>query len=260
MSLAKTSMAFILLGATALTPLVGATHPPLPQTPAVSAAPTNSSKTAGPEVAFKMLPLHPPEHGPDRAKTVAIFLTGDGGWASFDQKVCAALTSAGVPATGFDTGAYFSEMRDPTIASQALAGAIETVKDRWSADHVIIVGYSFGADVAPFLVNRLPPDLKSSIDRVALMSPSAEAPFQVTLTERVGLDAPGARPVIPELKTLNDAGARIACLYGERDHDAVCPSLTLASMKKVEMRGGHGLADDHQAVANAILQAWPVER
>ena len=247
------SIALALIGTTVLLSCAPAAPSPQPE-------PQTIKRSASePQLAFKTLPLHPPTQSPDRAKTVAIFLTGDGGWASFDQKVCADLSAAGVPTTGFDTGVYFSEKRDPAVASRALADTIEAVKDRWGAEYVVLVGYSFGADVAPFLVNRLPPALRSSIDRVALMSPSNEAPSQITLMERVGLDSPGARPVIPELKALDASGMHVACLYGERDHDAICPSLSLASMKTVKLRGGHGLDDDHRAVAVAILGAWPVE-
>lgn len=209
--------------------------------------------------AFDALPLHAPEVGPATAATVGIFMTGDGGWAPFDTRVAADMSRAGVPTVGFDTGDYFATMRTPEEAAAALGQTMSAVMERYHAQHVILVGYSFGADVGPFLVNRLPAELQRRIDRVALMSPSDTAPFQVTLLERAGLEAPGARPVIPELTEMAAQGHHIACLHGEDDHDAICTKPGVPEMRAIEMRGGHGLHDDHQAVADAILGAWPVE-
>ena len=207
---------------------------------------------------FDTLPLHAPDVGPTTAATVGIFMTGDGGWAPFDTKISADMSRAGVPTVGFDTGDYFATMRTPEKAAEALAKAISVTMERYQAQHVILVGYSFGADVAPFLVNRLPEHLRSHIDRVALMSPSDMAPFQVTLLERAGLEAPAARPVIPELTQMVEQGHRTLCLYGENDNGAICTKADIPGVRALQMRGGHGLHDDHQAVADAILAAWPL--
>jgi type IV secretory pathway VirJ component len=218
-----------------------------------------ASEAAHQPSVFDTLPLHAPDVGPAIAATVGIFLTGDGGWAPFDTRVSEDMSRAGVPTIGFDTGEYFSTMRTPEEAAEALGQAMSAAMEKYHAQRVILVGYSFGADVAPFLVNRLPDHLRRSIDRVALMSPSDTAPFQVTLLERAGLEAPGARPVIPELTEMTAQGHRTVCLYGENDHDAICTKMSPPDMRSVQMRGGHGLHDDHQSVANAILTAWPLD-
>lgn len=207
----------------------------------------------------RALPLHVPEVGPATAATVGIFMTGDGGWAPFDTNVSADMSRAGVPTVGFDTGEYFSSIRTPEEAAGALGQTISAAMERYHAQHVILVGYSFGADIEPFLINRLPEHLRRCIDRIALMSPSDTAPFQVTLLERAGLEAPGARAVIPELAEMAARGHRIVCLHGENDHDAICEKANIPDMRSVQMRGGHGLHGDHQAVAEAILRAWPVD-
>ena len=204
------------------------------------------------------LPLHAVGAANSREPTFAIFLTGDGGWASFDRRVCADLAAQGVPTIGFDTGAYFDNMRSPDEAAAALARTLRAGMAQWHANRAIVVGYSFGADVAPFLINRLPADLRSHIDRVALMAPSSEAPFQVTAAERVGLSEPGARPVVPEIQQTSQLGLRIVCLYGVTDQGAICPHLSIAAMKDAPLSGGHGFHGDDEGVAHAILSAWPV--
>jgi type IV secretory pathway VirJ component len=199
------------------------------------------------------LPLHAVDAGRSSAPIAAIYLTGDGGWAPFDQRVVGDLAKAGVPTLAWDTGDYFSTMRDPQTAAADLARAARDAMTRWRAQKFIVVGYSFGADVAPFLVDRLPADLRSRVDRVALMGPSEQAPFQVTAAERVGLSNPGARPVRPELATLTQDGVRVVCLYGQNDHDAICPMMTDPGVTKTALPGGHGFAGNDAAVARAIL-------
>jgi type IV secretory pathway VirJ component len=199
------------------------------------------------------LPLHAVGGGRAAAPVAAIYLTGDGGWAPFDQRVVADLAKAGIPTLALDTGAYFNVMRDPQAAADDLARAARTAQQRWQAQKIIVVGYSFGADVAPFLVDRLPAGLRAQIVRVALMGPSQIAPFQVTAAERVGLDNPGARPVGPELGILARSGVRVVCLYGQNDHDAICPSTQDRGVTHAALPGGHGFKGDDVAVANAIL-------
>ena len=52
----------------------------------------------------------------------------------------------------------------------------------WTAWHlarrkqrVLLVGYSFGADVLPFVVNRLPPDLRDRVASVSLLGIDSNA-------------------------------------------------------------------------------------
>ena len=64
---------------------------------------------------------------------------------------------------------------------------------------MLLVGYSFGADVLPFVVNRLPADLRARVASVSLLGIDSNASFEVRVTDWVGADdgrrtdAPGAR-------------------------------------------------------------------
>lgn len=220
-------------------------------------ADSGGAGTRGAAASVSDLPLHAVGTQAS-APTFAVFLTGDGGWAAFDQRVCADLAQRGVPTIGFDAGAYFSVMRSPEEAAQALARTLRAGMQRWHAQRAIVIGYSFGADVMPFLVDRLPQDLRAHIDRVALMAPSTTAPFQVTAGERVGLETPGGRPILPELQADARQGLHIVCIYGATDRSAICPTLRLPETQSPELAGGHGFNGKDDAVAAAILSAWRV--
>ena len=57
---------------------------------------------------------------------------------------------------------------------------------QWSVNRVILVGYSFGADVVPFLVNRLPSGLLPLVRSVALLGLSETAEFEFHLSDWIG--------------------------------------------------------------------------
>ena len=90
------------------------------------------------------------------ATLLAVVLSGDGGWAEIDKSISAGLSTAGVPVVGWSSLDYYWTPRSPERAAGDLARIIEHYTTAWQKARVLIVGYSFGADVAPFLVNRLP--------------------------------------------------------------------------------------------------------
>lgn len=227
-----------------------ATHAPHSGT---AAAPPMAAAVAPSGDSVSDLPLHPVSAGNGPWHTMAVFLTGDGGWAPFDERVCADLAAAGMPTIALDTGDYFSRLRTPDEAARALARTVRHGLAEFGAERVTLIGYSFGADVMPFLLARLPEELQAKVDRVALMSPGPIAPFQVTAAERIGLDSPGGRPTVPALAEVSSAKADIRCLYGEGDPDAICPGLRLPGTTPIRLPGGHGFGDDHARVAEAIL-------
>ena len=52
--------------------------------------------------------------------------------------------------------------RTPEESARALEGVIRAYKLRWHKDKVILIGYSRGADALPFMISRLPNDVRSS--------------------------------------------------------------------------------------------------
>ena len=108
-----------------------------------------------PDVADLSLVEVPATNGRER-DTLAILLTGDGGWAGLDKTVAAGLSAHGVPVVGWSSLGYYWTPRNPAAAAADLKRIIEHYTTAWRRSRVLIVGYSFGADVAPFLVTVSP--------------------------------------------------------------------------------------------------------
>ncbi len=148
---------------------------------------------------------------------------------------------------------YYWTPRTPEGAAADLARVMGHYLDAWHKSRAVLVGYSFGADVLPFLVNRLPPELKSRVALVALLSPGRKADFAFHLADWLGESSPRARPVLPEVQAIR--GAPVLCVYGEREGGSLCPLLAPSEARVLERKGGHRIGGGYDAVVQDILQA-----
>jgi type IV secretory pathway VirJ component len=186
--------------------------------------------------------------------TFAVFLSGDGGWAAIDKAVAAALRNHGVSVAGINSMKYFWRTRTPEGASADLARVIRHFNAAWHADSVIVIGYSRGAGVAPFMVNRLPEELRARVRLMALLGAEHTAGFKFHLTDLFSLGSTkGEPPVLPEIERFGTATPLI-CFYGADETDTICPQLT-APHEVVKLGGGHHFDGNYGAIGDRIYQA-----
>ena len=114
------------------------------------------------------LPLHVVRSGTPSAR-IAVLLSGDGGWAAFDRNLAARLARDSIGVVGLDSRAYLGSTRAPDVVAADLARILRNFLGNWAATRASIIGYSRGADIVPFAVNRLPPDVRKAVDQVVLI-------------------------------------------------------------------------------------------
>jgi type IV secretory pathway VirJ component len=189
----------------------------------VAAARPDAPPPAAAEVAD--LPLvELPATGAVARPELAVILSGDGGWAGLDKEVGGALAARGIPVVGWSSLQYYWHARTPEEAAHDLERTLRHYLAAWGRERAVLVGYSFGADVLPFLVQRLPADLRQRIAEVALLSPSTTAQFEFHVVEWIGHDAADALPTAPAIASL--AGLRLFCFKGEKEADSGCDAVT----------------------------------
>ena len=211
------------------------------------AAPPPTVAAAAPEISD--LPLHE-VHAGGEAQEFALLLTGDGGWAGLDQELAARLAANGVPTVALNSLKYFWTARTPEQTAQDVARVLRHYFAVWRAQRVLLIGYSFGADVLPFVVNRLPPDLRARVASVSLLGIDAHASFEVHVAEWVGSDD-GGPPTRPELTALT--GVPVLCIYGEGETDSICPALPPGMVSRQQLGKGHHFSGDYALLADHIL-------
>ena len=209
----------------------------------------------GPTEALADLPLvELPADGP--GELMAVVYSGDGGWRDIDKDLADRLREVGVPVVGVDSLRYFWSERSPDEAAAQLAQIIDYYRTAWSRPKVVLIGYSFGADVLPFLYNRLPEADRQAVARIALLALSESADFEIHVTGWLGVAGhEGARPTPPELARL--PLAQVQCFYGAEEPETACTLEPLQGARIVKVPGGHHFDGDYAKLADMILEGLP---
>lgn len=193
--------------------------------------------------------------------TLALLISGDGGWAGIDKELAAELSKQGMPVVGLDSLRYFWKERTPQSTAADVDRILRYYLSAWNKQAVVLIGFSQGADVMPFVVNRLPRATQERMKMVALLSLSQTAVFEFHLQNWLGGDK-GAIPVEPEL--LRMKGVRALCVYGEDEDDSLCAMPAAQSLQRqgslqvVKLSGGHHFDGDYASLARLLLNRMAV--
>ncbi len=199
-----------------------------------------------------------PAHG-DRSDLFAVIISGDGGWAGLDREVGGALAERGIPVVGLNALQYFWTRRTPEGASEDLARILRHYQRTWNKKYVLLIGYSLGAEVLPFMANRLPSDLLHQVREIVLLGPGRKTEFKFHLTEWLGESGGGsAKPVLPEVEKLRNR--KVICLYGTEEAGSLCPLLGPGLAKVIPMPGGHHFGGKYEPISDIILKEVEIKR
>jgi type IV secretory pathway VirJ component len=216
----------------------------------LSAGLATAAAPAAPEASLADLPLVPVVSTVP-SDTFAVLLSGDGGWAGIDKQLAAKLSAAGVPVVGLDSLRYFWSARTPEGLAQDLDRVLRAYAAHWKKSRALLIGYSQGADVLPFAVNRLSAASRSLVAHTVLIGPGEKASFEFRLSNWLSRDK-GGRPLKPELQQLT--AANTLCIYGTDDRDTVCPRVPDDQVTAVPMAGDHHFDGIYQKLTEQILQ------
>jgi type IV secretory pathway VirJ component len=192
----------------------------------------------------------PAAPGTSPTDTFAIVMSGDGGWAGLDKDVAQALSEHGIPVVGLDSLRYFWSARTPEGLAGDTARLIHYYLDHWGKKRVLLIGYSQGADVLPFAVNRLPAAARAQVALTVLMGMSEHAVFEFHVSNWISDDNSGPA-TLPEVDRMS--ATPVLCIYGEGDNDSLCPKLDPSKVRIVKMKGGHHFNGDYSGLAQQIL-------
>jgi type IV secretory pathway VirJ component len=190
-------------------------------------------------------------HGKDENDELVVLLTGDGGWAGLDKGIAGEFASHGIATVALNSLKYFWTKRTPEETAQDVSRVIRHYLEAWKKDRVILIGYSFGADVMPFVLGALPGDVRSKVGTVNLLGLSSTATFEVKLSDWIGSGKNGL-PIAPQVAALRNPPP-MQCLYGEGEKDSLCSRLP-ARVERRQIGRGHHFSGDYDAIARAILR------
>ena len=222
---------------------------PVVEVPAQPVAPQPASPPASPQPASSQ---PAPSQLAVPSDVFAIIMSGDGGWAGLDQDIAAALSARGIPVVGLDSLRYYWTARTPEGVAADTDRMIRYYLPRFAKKRVLLIGYSQGADVLPFAVNRLPQATKAQVALTAILGMSEHALFEFHVSSWISDDNSGPA-TLPEVDRIS--GMPVLCIYGEDEHDSLCPKLDPKKFIVVKVKGGHHFDGNYAGLADDILNA-----
>ena len=191
----------------------------------------------------------------DEGDMLAVFISGDGGWAAIDRGVTAELTRAGVYVVGLNSLHYFFKTKTPDVTGRDLERIVRCYTNRTGRREVVLVGYSRGAEILPFMVARLSEDVRRETRLVALLGPGQGAQFKFHVVDWwADVHRASDLPVLPEaerfVRTLP-----VLCVYGADETDTVCPALEKDGAQAVALTGGHHFDGGYDQLGQIVVHA-----
>jgi type IV secretory pathway VirJ component len=185
---------------------------------------------------------------------LAVILSGDGGWRDIDKRIGQVLAEGDIGVVGLDSLRYFWSAKTPEQVGRDLDRIVAHYQAAWRVHDVLLIGYSFGADVLPASYNRMSPQTQSAVVQISLLGLAEMASFEFHVSGWLGLISSDALPIAPEVARL-DLG-KVQCFYGEEEDDSLCRKPVLAGAELIETKGGHHFDGDYQALARRIIEGY----
>ena len=185
---------------------------------------------------------------------LAVFLTGDGGFAELDKQIAHVLADSGIAVVALDTRAYLWQRRTPEETARDVARVARHYAAAWHRDRIILAGYSHGADILPFVADRLPPDVASRVSLLAMLGLGTGASFQFHFADLLrDVRRKTDLPILPELEKLR--GHSMLCIYGTDEDDSACRDADSTLIARRPLPGDHHFDRAYAAIAGIIAAA-----
>ncbi|HZN03114.1 MAG TPA: alpha/beta fold hydrolase [Candidatus Polarisedimenticolia bacterium] len=219
---------------------------PAGENPVAAGAATPESATVL-EAALDRLDLPLVNRLTERPRAFLVFLSGDGGWSSLDRALANRLVRDHVDTIGISALQYFWKEKPAALVAADLRRILDLL--RASGKPVLLGGYSFGAEVAPFLVNRSEP----SFAGLVLVAPGPYATWEVSALDWLRQkEKPSPDRVRPRIESLGEDLPTL-CIYGAEDRESACSGLASTSGRLVRaLGGGHHFGGDYDVIADAV--------
>jgi type IV secretory pathway VirJ component len=187
----------------------------------------------------------------DTTKPLIFYITGDGGFNKFSTSLMQSLNKKGFSVIGLNAKDYFWNKRKPEEAATAIEEAINESNKVWRKRNIVLIGYSFGADVSPFMLTHFSPALSNRINRLVLLSPSAKTDFEIHVLQMFGWRKGEGESVPGEI---NKVSKPVTIIVGDDENDFPFDQLTIKNKQVIKMRGGHHYDGDVDALCKQVMQ------
>lgn len=183
---------------------------------------------------------------------LAIFLTGDGGFAELDRQIAHVLADSGIAVVALDTRSYLWQRRTPDETAHDVARIVRHYAAEWHREKILLAGYSHGADILPFAASRLPADVAPRVALLAMLGLGTGASFQFHFADLLrDIQRKSDLPIGSELEKLR--GHPMLCIYGTEEDRSACRDADPALITRRALPGDHHFDRAYAAIATMLV-------
>lgn len=186
----------------------------------------------------------------EATRPIIFYATGDGGWTKFSNTLIKSFNDAGYPVIALNSRSYFWKKKTPMQTAADVGSLLGKYLTDWKRDSVVLVGYSFGADVTPFIQNYLNGDIAGKTAHIVLMLPYKSTDFEVHLAEMLGIPRSDAYSVPDEV---NKVKKPVLFVLGTERDQFPLNTLHIKNYNSITIDGGHHFDDNAGKVAQQVL-------
>lgn len=175
--------------------------------------------------------------GSPASKTLFFYISGDGGLNNFFSRTfMQQFRQQGLSIIGMSSKSYFWSKKTPAQAAWDIGNVINAYLKKWNCQDFVLIGYSFGADVAPFIQMRFSSGLGRQAKHIILMSPSQKTDFEIHLLSSLGFYKNKGLNVPNEINKLT---VSTTLIFGSNEKDFPIESITAKNVKIIRVPGSH---------------------
>jgi type IV secretory pathway VirJ component len=179
------------------------------------------------------------------------YISGDGGINNFTSKLSAGISQGGYQVFTLNARNFFWGKKVPQQVADELASFVQSRLANRKNQRWMLIGYSFGADVMPFIINRLPGTLKSKLSDAIFLAPSPTTDFQIRLLDMAGMNRRRSLDVVAEINKM--AVSRTVIITEKDGPGFPVDKIRVRNLELATLRGGHHFEGNIQSVTATIL-------
>mgnify|MGYP003336005212 CR=1 FL=1 len=173
---------------------------------------------------------------------MVFFISNDEVWDEPEEKLKADLKKNKIQFVGLYSDKYFAARSTPQKAAKELSPLIRKYRADWGNKEVVILGYGFGANVAPFIFNQLDDDVKKAVAKIILIRPSQTTDFMIHPKDKIASnDEVYAWNVAREI--LKITTVEVVCLKSQKDNSLFKPEQISDNIKVDTLNIGTNYCD-----------------
>lgn len=186
-------------------------------------------------------------------KPVIFYLSGDAGFNTFSKTFAQELHRYGYDVFALNTKKYFWHKKTPDQASRDTETFLKQVIKNRKNKKIIIIGYSYGADAAPFIYNRFDTDFQKNIQDLIIIGPSQVNDFEIHLKEYITGEMEYGYSVIAEINRIKNVPFTLVLSDFEEKYFPK-NKITLKKYHLHHIKGNHHFGGNTKMLADAVVR------